>query len=185
MEALHDSFWWYERESSAAGLLDAIQSIGEPAVPLLVGTLNDPERTVRRFAATLLGRLRASSAIEPLGMALYDMHHEVGKAAAIALGSLGPASLDMLEPAARHPETAIRQNVALAFGAIESPRSTDLLLELLRDSDHGVQSLAIESLTRQQDPRAISALLQLSGDRSDRGLQSLAQKALRKLNLSS
>ncbi len=183
IEALHDSFWWYERESTAADLLDAIQNMGEPAIPLLVDALTDPERAVRRFAASLLGRLHAASAVEPLGMALYDMHHEVGNAAALALASIGPASLVVLEAAAHHPEPAIRQNVALALGAMETSHSTDLLLELLQDPERSVQSQVIESLTRQQDPRAITALLQLSRDRSDRRLQSLAQTALRKLNL--
>jgi HEAT repeat protein len=107
----------------------------------------------------------------------------VSNAAALALASIGPASLAVLESAARHPETAIRQNVALVLGAIETSHSTGLLLELLQDPERIVQSQAIESLSSHQDPRAITALLELSRDRSDRRLQTLAQTALRKLNL--
>jgi HEAT repeat protein len=183
MEALHDSFWWYEREPAANDLLDAIESMGEPAVDPLIESLADPEGTIRRFAASLLGKMRAAKAIPALGMALYDLHHEVGAVAAVALGSMGAGSLDELELAARHPEPQIRQHAARGLAGIDDPRSASLLLELLNDFEQLVRMQAVPGLAAQGDPLAIAALMQTAGDRSDRELQALARAALRSLNL--
>ena len=120
MQALHDSFWWYEREAAVADLLESIQATGEAAVPLLITALRDPEGAVRRYAAILLGRLGDSRALEPLALALYDLHHDVGEAAARAIGDMGAAGLEVLDEAARHPEASIRTHAALALGAIEN-----------------------------------------------------------------
>jgi HEAT repeat protein len=92
MEALHDSYWWYEREYAAGDLLSAIEKMGTAAVDPLLEALQDKEGTVRKFAAILLGRLGEPRAIEPLSMALYDLHHEVGKVAAESLARFGPPS---------------------------------------------------------------------------------------------
>lgn len=185
MEALHDSFWWYEREPAAADLLAAIQAQGEPAIDVLISALSDPEGAIRRFAVTLLGNMHADRAVKPLGMALYDLHHEVGSAAGLALGCIGPESLIVLEEAASHPEPDIRLNAALGMAGIDNPHAADLLLGLLDDPDRLVRRQAVLGLAAQQDPRAIAALLQLSGDRSDREMQALANEALKSLNLDS
>lgn len=183
MEALHDSFWWYEREPAAADLLNAIQAMGEPAILPLIESLNDPEGTIRRFSACLLGKMHATQAMDALGMALYDLHFEVGQTAARALGRMGPESLRVLGLAAGHPEPNIRQHAALGLGQIDHPRSAELLLELLEDSEKSVRAQAIPGLAAQKDPLALAALMQLAGDRSDRELQSLAKEALHSLNL--
>lgn len=183
MEALHDSFWWYEREPAAADLLRAIAAIGEPAIDPLIEALGDTEGTIRRFAAGLLGELHAVRAVETLGMALYDLHNEVGRAAALALGHIGVESLDVLEPATRHAEADIRQNAAAGLGCIDHPHSAELLLQLLNDPEDIVRMQVVPGLAAQTDSRAIAALMQLAGDRSDRALQSLAQETLRNMNL--
>jgi HEAT repeat protein len=182
MEALADSFWWYERETAAASLLQGIQGMGSLAVEPLIDSLSDTEATVRRYAAGILGELRDPRALQPLGMALFDMHHEVGSAAARALGLLGEASLDILEAASPHPEPAIREHVALALAAIDHPRSVTVLVDLLGDSDRTVQKQAIASLSRMHDPRAAAALIKCAGDRSDRELQALAKDILSKMS---
>ena len=51
MEALHNSFWWYEREYAAGDLLSAIEKMGTAAVDPLINALGDKEGTVRKFAA--------------------------------------------------------------------------------------------------------------------------------------
>ncbi|MGE5251657.1 MAG: HEAT repeat domain-containing protein [Bacteroidota bacterium] len=178
MEALHDSFWWYERDAAMADLLAAIMAMGEASIDPLIASLSDPEGAVRRYAATALGALRGSRAVEPLGMALYDLHHEVGVAAARALGRIGPESLEVLERASSHPEPGIRLNVALALGGMDEPRAAALLLPLLQDSDRGVQKQAILSLSGQSDTQARLALQEIAADRRDRELQSLARQAL-------
>ena len=81
MEALRDSSWWFEREQAAADLLTAIEKMGSAVVEPLIEALGDKEGTVRKYAAIMLGRMGDFRAIEELGMALYDLHNEVGKAA--------------------------------------------------------------------------------------------------------
>src|SRR5215208_630351 len=104
MEALHDSYWWYEREHAASDLLSAIEGMGSPAVGPLIEALQDKEGTVRKFAAILLGKLGDSRAMEPLGMALYDLHHEVGKVSAESLAQFGTPAIDVLVEALNNPE---------------------------------------------------------------------------------
>ena len=89
MEALRDSSWWFEREQAAMDLLNAIENMGPAVVEPLIEALGDKEGTVRKYAAIMLGNLRDVRAIEELGMALYDLHHEVGETAAEALVKFG------------------------------------------------------------------------------------------------
>jgi HEAT repeat protein len=178
LEALHDSFWWYERESAMLDLLQAIETMGDAAVPPLIDYLGDPEGAVRRYAATALGALRDARAVEPLGMALYDLHHEVSMAAARALAGIGPASLEAIAGASRHPEPGIRANAALALGGIQHSRAVTILLDLVYDPDRAVRKQAALSLAEVNDDRARLALQQLAADRSDREMQALARQAL-------
>jgi len=181
MEALRDSFWWFEREAAAADLLQAIKGMGEAAVVPVIEALGDPEGTVRRYAATILGEMREGRAVEPLGMALYDMHHEVGTAAAIALSRIGAASMEALREAASHPEPGIRENVALALGGISDIRSGEILTDMLLDPDRSVQKQAVASLGQLQDARFLPVLESLAADRSDREMQALARAAIDRL----
>jgi HEAT repeat protein len=108
IEAMADSFWWYERENAAVPLLDSIEQFGAEAVEPLIGALTHYEGTVRRSAAHVLGRIRDTRAVEALGMTLYDMHDEVGHAAAESLAGFGAAALGVLAEALKHPEAGIR-----------------------------------------------------------------------------
>lgn len=178
MDALHDSFWWYGREQAAHVLLEAIEGFGALAVEPLIEELGDKEAAVRRYAAHILGNLRDVRAIEPLGMALYDLHHEVGEVAAEALAKFGGASLEVLREAAHHPEEGIREHVALALGKINDARVTPILLEMLHDPDRTVQKQAVLSLAQLRDPSALPTLQELAASRTDRELAALARQAL-------
>jgi len=178
MDALHDSFWWFEREDPAADLIQGIQGMGDVAVDPLIKALADTEGAVRRFAAASLGAMRAGRAVDALGMALYDMHHEVGTAAARALGQIGEASLEVLTDAAGHPEPGIRENVALALGGINDLRSGDILLKMLHDPERSVRMQAVRSLGELKDTRSLPRLEELAANRADRELQALARAAL-------
>ena len=57
MEALRDSFWWYEKEQAVSVLLTAIENMGEAVVEPLIDALADKEGTVRKFAAMILSKL--------------------------------------------------------------------------------------------------------------------------------
>jgi HEAT repeat protein len=178
MEALHDPFWWYEREYAAGDLLTAIEKMGMPAVDPLIEALHDKEGAVRKFAASLLGKLGDPRAIEPLGMALYDLHHEVGRVSADSLARFGAPSVDILVEALSHPEMWIRIHAVEALSRIKDARVTPILLQMLHDPEREVKKHVIESLGRLKDPRSSSSLQEIMSNRADRELHELAKQAL-------
>ena len=178
MEALHDSFWWYEREHGVGDLLLAIEKMGAPAVEPLIAALQDKEGTVRKFAAILLGKLGDPRAIEHLGMSLYDMHHEVGKASAESLAKFGGSSIQILTEALSHPEMWIRMHAIIGLSRIHDARVAPLLVQMLNDPEREVKKQVIQSLGDLKDHRAIAALEQIMANRSDREFHALAKDAL-------
>jgi HEAT repeat protein len=178
MEALHDSYWWYEREYAASDLLLAIEKMGSTAVKPLTEALQDKEGMVRKFAAALLGKLGDPRAIEPLGMALYDLHHEVGKVSAESLARFGTPAINILVEALNHPEMWIRIHSILALSKIRDGRVTPILLEMLNDPEREVKKQVIESLGTLKDPRAVSSLQEIVSNRADRELHTLAKQVL-------
>ena len=181
MEALRDSFWWYERENAAVDLLNAIERIGSAAVTPLIEALQDDEGTVRRFAARLLGQLHDARAVEPLGMTLYDLHHDVGSAAAEALSHFGAAGLEVLIEALGHPEAAIREHAIHGLSAIKDDRVLPFLIQMLEDPERLIRKRSLEAVIRLHDPRAVSVLQEIAADRSDREFSTLAKQALREM----
>ena len=182
MEALHDSYWWYEREQAAGDLLTAIEKMGVAAVGPLMEALQDKEGTVRKFAASLLGKLGDPRAIEPLGMALYDMHHEVGRAAAEALACFGLPALDVLVEALGHPEMWIRIHAMEALSKIRDARITPILLHMLNDPEREVRKQVVQALGKLNDVHAAPALQEIAAHRADRELHTLAKQALENLS---
>ena len=182
MEALHDSFWWYEREYAAGDLLSAIEKMGTAAVDPLIEALGDKEGTVRKFAAILLGKLGDPRAIEPLGMTLYDMHHEVGKVSAESLAKFGTPAVDVLIEALSHPEMWIRIHAVLALSKIKDGRVAPVLLQMLNDPEREVKKQVIQSLGELKDPRTFPALQEIASNRADRELHTLAKEVISKMN---
>lgn len=181
MEALRDSFWWFEREQAVSVLLNAIEGVGEAVVEPLIEALGDREKTVRKYAILILGKMRDIRAIEELGMAVYDLHHEVSQAAAKALAHFGAPAVDVLTEALVHPESAVREHAILGLGQIRDERVVPLLIEMLGDPDREVKRQAIQSLGDQRDARAIPALQQVAANRSDREMAAFAKEVIEKL----
>lgn len=181
MEALRDSFWWFEREQNVRDLLTAIENMGEPVVAPLIEALADREGTVRRYAAMVLGKLRDIRAIEELGMALYDLHHDVSQAAAEALAQFGGEAVGVLSEALSHPEAGVRERAIRGLGLIRDERVVPMLIEMLQDPDRVALKQSIHSLGELGDQRAIPALREIASDRANRELAALAKEALVKL----
>lgn len=178
MEALRDSFFWFEREQATQDLLTAIENMGQPVVEPLIEALGDHEGTVRKFAAIVLGKLRDVRAIEELGMTLYDLHHEVSLAAAEALAQFGAPAVGVLSEALRHPEAGVREHAVIGLGKIQDVRVAPLLIEMLSDPDREVQRQALQALGSLQDERAKRALQEVAANRADRELSTLAKQLL-------
>ena len=182
MQALRDSFWWYERgEGSASDLLQAIQKMGANAVDPLIEALSDDEGTVRKFAAILLGRIGDERTIESLGMAIYDLHFDVGQAAAESLARFGAASLEVLQEALKHPEAGIREHAISALGKIKHASVAPLLIDALNDPERVVRKQAIQSLGELRDPHATPPLQVIAANRVDREMAALAKQAIQNI----
>ena len=178
MEALRDSYWWFEKEQAALVLLNAIEKMGPAVVDPLIEALGYKEGTVRKYAATVLGNLGDSRAIEELGMALYDLHHEVGETAAEALVKFGPKAVDILIDSLSHPEAGIREHAIIALGKIQDARVVPVLIEMLHDSERENQRQAMLALGKLRDKRALPTLQEIVANRADRELSTLAKQIL-------
>lgn len=178
MEALRDSFWWYEREQKVIDLLQAIQNMGTIAVEPLIEALSDREGRVRKFAAMILGELQDVRAIEPLGMAIYDLHHEIGREAAESLSLFGSKAVDILIEALGHPEAMVRGHAVSALGKIQDIRVAPALIKVLSDPDRQVQKQAIQSLGNLNDERVVPALKEVAANRADREMAALAKQVI-------
>jgi len=178
MEALRDSFWWFEREQVTRELLATIENMGEPVVEPLIEALGDREKTVRKFAITILGNLRDPRAIEEIGMALYDLHHEVSRAAAEALAQFGAPAIDVLVEALSHPESGVRERAVFGLGKIQDERIAPYLIEMLHDPDPLIKRQAVLSISELRDKRAIPALQEVAASRTNRELAALAKQVL-------
>ena len=178
MEALRDSFWWYEKEQSAQVLLAAIEGMGQAVVEPLIEALADREGTVRKYAAMVLGNLKDIRAIDELGMTVYDLHHEVSQAAAEALAKFGAPAVSLLSEALHHPEAAVREHAVIGLGRIQDARVAPLLIEMLHDPDRVVKKQAILSLVELKDPRAAAPLREIANDRADRELSMLVKQLM-------
>jgi HEAT repeat protein len=177
IDAMSDSSWWYGTEQPGTALIKAIELIGQPAVDELIAALSLPEVIIRRNAAALLGRIKSQKAIEPLSMALYDVHYEVSHAAAQSLAAYGAPAAKVLAEALHHPEAWIRQQAILGLERIGNQKVTPILLPMLSDEDRSVRRQTIQSLGALADPRAVSALDEIAHNRSDRELASEARQA--------
>ncbi|WKZ35369.1 MAG: HEAT repeat domain-containing protein [Anaerolineales bacterium] len=178
MEALRDSYWWYEKEEAALVLLSAIENMGAAVVEPLIDALGDKEVTVRKFAAMVLGNLRDIRALEELGMTVYDLHHEVSQAAAESLAKFGAPAVEVLGQALTHPEAAVRAHAVIGLGKIQDMRVAPLLIEMLRDPERAVQKQAMQSLGGLNDEHALHALKEIAADRSDREISTFAKQLL-------
>lgn len=181
MEALRDPFWWYEKDHEVLVLLDALEKMGHPVVDVLIQALGDQERNIRKFAVMILGNLRDASAIEELGMAVYDLHHEVSQAAAEALAKFGEPAIGVLSEALTHPEAAVRGHAVIGLGKIHHAHVVPLLIEMLRDPERIVRKQAVQSLGQLRDERALLALKEIAADRSDREMSTQAKEIIEKL----
>jgi len=181
MLALRDPFWWYEREQETGELLKNIESFGEMVLETLLDALENKEGTVRRYAATMLGHIGDTRALEPLGMRLYDMHFEVGHAAATALAEFGSPGLKLLAEALHHPETWLRQHAISGMTLSGDKRIVPVILKMLNDPDRAVQIQAIHSLGILGDERALPALQAIALNRADKEMYTLAKQAIAKI----
>ncbi len=138
-------------EQTTHYMLDALATIGPPAVPNLIGALAHPQ--LRAPVASILGRMgpAAAPATEALAKLLTDPDANVRIEAAHALAGIGPgakAAVPALIESLKETEGAPRAAAMLALGKIGPPaRAADTaLVAILRKSDGSLSLLSAWAL---------------------------------------
>jgi HEAT repeat protein len=121
-EALKDQEEPYNRRD-AAETLKGLSAAAKPAVPDLIGALNDKDHQVRWAAADALGTI-GPAAVPALSDALQRKEDAVRIAAAVALGQIGPkakGAVPALGAALKDRDRYVRSEAAKALTKILAP----------------------------------------------------------------
>jgi HEAT repeat protein len=153
--------WWLARRGLGP---DLVATMSER-----LSAADDPVRA--RNAADVLGELRRSEAIEPLGAAVANvtLAVEARVAAAQALGSIGdPAAVVPLGRALAAREASVRGAAVAGLRELRGFQDSTPALPLLADADEWVRTQAVLTVgaTRKASPAAVPALVKLLGDPS-------------------
>lgn len=128
---------------AAASALGFASATDPQAVCALLAALRDAAWQVREQAATTLGKLRPSTAREPLMAALNDAYWQVRLRAVRALGQLRDAhAAASIAALLGHPISNLRKEAALALGELGVRETLAALQQALRDPDPDVRKSA-------------------------------------------
>ena len=137
-----------------AKIIKRFVEIGSPAMPILIGALDDTTRYgfVRRSAAEAIGKIN------------------------------DPASISSLHKLLKKGNVSQRQGAVEALGNLKSRSSVKPLIKLLnRDSDSGVRMLSAISLGRIGDVSAINSLVHRLEKENDPNIRAYGAMALGEL----
>ena len=125
---------------AAVGALGFAPATDAVVTAALLDALRDTAWQVREEAATTLGKLRASTARDPLIAALGDDYWQVRLRAVRALGQTGDVSAAPAVAALlTHTVSNLRKEAALALGELRDPQTLPALREALQDRDPDVR----------------------------------------------
>jgi HEAT repeat protein len=113
----------------------ALAAIGDEALPSLLEALKNSDWLVRLHAVEALGKMRATSAVEPLLSALFNDHdHAIREDVVRALGQIGDGrAVDFLVMVMKEP--GLRPLVVEALGQIGDSRALPTLINVLEGID--------------------------------------------------
>ena len=153
----------YEARAPIARGLQELDA--EQAGQHLIKHLDDPVPQTRRFAAEVLGHMKAYQALPHLIKILQE-DSEIGPrtAAAEAIGAIGHTSVVPLLIERLTTDPATQMHVILALGKLGDRRAVPALLDLFERrllTDWGAYSAFAEALGELADPAATEALVYL------------------------
>ena len=138
------------------------EKVDVAAEPLLRAALADSDWCVRRFAAPLLARVDAESAVQAMLAALAATDAGTREMGALALGfAENRRSIPPLVARLRDDSPRVRATAAWALGEIEDRQAVRPLIEALADPDALVRESAAGALGQVEDAAAIPALTDL------------------------
>ncbi|HEY6046284.1 MAG TPA: HEAT repeat domain-containing protein [Pyrinomonadaceae bacterium] len=153
IEALSDS------DSYASSMLiDAFESMGEPAVDPLIAALVNPDQLTN--AAMALGRIKSSRAVSALILLLKDKEAYVRSAATDALGNIGDArAIEPIRPLLKDRDASVRASAVFALGELKDGVSVDEIAALIAGDDNDLKREIGTALSKIGSPRAIEHLM--------------------------
>jgi len=125
---------------------EALSKIGNPAVPLLIATLQHPDDDVRWKAAIALGEISNPDAIGPLIALFSDEDRFVRSRAAQAVSMIGEPAVTPLIHTLKDEDPAMRRGAALALAKIKSVNTVEPLIRALADKEVMVRTEAAAAL---------------------------------------
>ncbi|MBM3499838.1 MAG: HEAT repeat domain-containing protein [Armatimonadetes bacterium] len=160
---------------------DALEQIGEDAVPALLEGLASEGAPTRAGCADVLSRLdyleddRFEAAILPL---LKDPDREVRFEAAAALGRVGDlAALEPLKGALADADPAVQTEAASSLARLGDGAGYEVLLRGAVSPDARLRARVVEPLAWIGTPAALQTIVDLTGD-VDRDVRGAAYQAL-------
>ncbi len=158
--------------------VEALQRLGEEALPDLLQRLEDPDPEVRHMAAAGLGSPGNSGAVPALLALLDTPDPSTATTAAGALGRIGdPAAFHPLCAHLDHPAAIVRQAILAAIHSLGHPDLTPTMLELAQAASPHVREAAIKSLAYFGAPGSADAVLAALHD-ADEAVQKAAIEGL-------
>ena len=158
---------FYDEDAREAAM-NALVSIGEPAVEPLIEALGDKEikTGTRCYAAEALGNIGDNRALKPLIEALGDEETFIKFYAAEALGNIGDnRAVEPLIEALKDEDENVRKAAAYALGEIGDNRALEPLIEALGDEKDIVRKNAAYALGQIGKP-AIESLFKALEDKN-------------------
>ena len=120
-----------DNQFGTKSLMNALIFIGPPAIPSLIGMLNDPRWHIVRTSAAILGKIGSRDAVKGLA------------------------------PAAYHIEIRVRTEAIRSLAKIGGREATELLIGLLSDRNSTIRRQAITWLGNTRNTKALPALIRL------------------------
>lgn len=158
--------------------IDALRSIGTPAVETVGTCLAEPDLSVQESASAILAAIADERVLTPLIQALRSGDWIVRMHAAKALGRVRKAdAVEPLVPLLQDKVKAVREEAAAALAAI-GDAAVPSLLAALQHEDWLVRLHAVESLGKAKSKRAVEPLLWLLFNDRDSAVREDAVQAL-------
>ena len=158
--------------------IEALRSIGAPAVETVGTCLTEPDLSVQESASAILAAIADERALAPLIKVLHSGDWIVRMHAAKALGRVRNAdAVELLMPLLQDKVKAVREEAAAALAAI-GDASIPHLLKALQHEDWLVRLHAVESLGRSRSKRAVEPLLSVLFNDQDSAVREDAVRAL-------
>lgn len=158
--------------------IEALRSIGAPAVEAVGICLAQPDLSIQESASAILAHIADQRVLVPLIKALHSIDWIVRMHAATALGRLrNPDAVEPLIPLLQDKVKAVREEAAASLATI-GDAAISSLLNALQHEDWLVRLHAVESLGKAQSKRAVDPLLWVLFNDRDSAVREDAVRAL-------